>query len=140
MQYAIDDLVKDFDQKKLDHDLVEIKAPEMPSIGGVIYCPQYAAAQRKGHCLNAREKEGLMAFAVTVLINFALDSDGKNLFKPGHKDTLMKKVDDKVLERLSQEICQVLWGDDEDDFEVVSEHVEAKKPYQETRTSSPVSS
>lgn len=135
MQHAIDDLIADFDKKVDGQDLVEIDAPELPSLGGKIYCPQFGTPHRKNHCTNAREKEGLMAFAAEVLINFALDAQGKHLFKKGHKDALMKKVDDKVLERLSQEICANLWGDEESEYE--GEHAQkiAKKPSAETSTS-----
>lgn len=117
MQHAIDDLVKDFDKKLESQDLVEIDAPELPSIGGKIYSPQFGTPHRKNHCTNAREKEGLMAFAAAILINFALDKHGKRIFKPGHKDALMKKIDDKVLERLSNDICNVMWGDEDDEYE-----------------------
>ena len=88
----------------------------------------------KNNCTVTREKEGLLAFAVAVLINFALDKNGKHLFKVGNKDALMKKTDGAVIERLSAEICSEIWGDDDEDDAPHPKDV-AKKPSKETDTS-----
>lgn len=108
---ALDNFKQDF-QNKLNSELGNLHEIDFPEIGMKCYSREVITGFRKGKILAAL-KQNQVLFCAEMLINCLVDSDKNFIFNSGDAHDLMRKCDSKVLERVSGEISNVVFGDDD---------------------------
>lgn len=110
---AIENFKQDFQEKLNSGDKGKLHNVEFPEIKTKCFAREAITGYRKGRILNALKNEGNIAFCAEVIINCLLDEDKTYIFSSGDKIDLMRECDSEVLERVSGDICRIVFGDDD---------------------------
>lgn len=89
-------------KEKISGDLIEVPFPES---GSSVFVRGKCSAFKKQPVLQAAASNQFDKFNALMIVQFALEEDGKPAFKIGHVDALIKKMDSVVLERVANEIA-----------------------------------
>ncbi len=89
-------------KEKISGDLIEIPFPES---GSSIFVRGKCSAFKKQPVLQAAASNQFDKFNALMIVQFALEENGKSVFNNGHVDALIKKMDSVVLERVANEIA-----------------------------------
>jgi hypothetical protein len=112
MSKALENLKQHF-QNELNGEEGTLQKIDFPEIGVPCFAREALTAYRKGKILNALKNEGQLAFCVEVVINCLLDENSAYIFQSGNKHDLLREGSSRALERVSGEICKVVFGDDD---------------------------
>lgn len=93
-----------FKEKTATSELIKLDS----TFGGAdIYRPAVLSTYRTDAITKAMTGGGTK-YHVDLLIHVARDSDGKPMFKEGHRDSLLKRVDSKVLKGIAVELLDTV--------------------------------
>lgn len=110
---ALENFKQDFQQKLNGGEKGKLHPVEFPEIGMKCFAREAITAFRKGKILNALKNEGNLAFCAEVVVNCLLDDQKTYIFGSGDKHEMMRECDSEVLERVSGDICRIVFGDDD---------------------------
>lgn len=113
---AIENFKQDFQNKLNDSGegkKGKLHPVDFPEIGMKCFAREAITGYRKGKILNALKNEGNLAFCAEVVVNCLLDDQKTYIFNSGDKLELMREGDSEVLERVSGDVCKIVFGDDD---------------------------
>ena len=104
--------LKDRYKTKYDSEAGKPQKLDIPAdmLGQDVYCRKLITANRKNRIFLALEKEGQIAFCAEMIIQCAIDSEGKRLFNNGERRDLMNACDSTDIEDTAAVISSLVFG------------------------------
>lgn len=126
MSKALQALKKSY-KTKLASEQGELHKLDVPVelLGTQVYARAMITANRKNRVFHAMET-GQLAFCAELIVQCALDEDGKHLFSSGERSEMMTHCDSDDIELLAGKLSVLVFG--EDDVEQIITRESAEEP------------